>query len=52
MTTYIPFSVKVRLPKLNHGKHGFSDAYINKVRKKLYKKRSQFEHSKTLNAYS
>ena len=33
MTPYIPFSVKVRLPKPDHGKRGFLDAYINKVRK-------------------
>ena len=38
MTPYIPFSVKVRLPKPDHGKRGFSDAYINKVRKRLYGK--------------
>lgn len=38
MTTYIPFSLKVRLPKPDHGKRGFSDAYINKVRKRLYGK--------------
>ena len=35
MTPYIPFSLKVRLPKPDHGKRGFSDAYINKVRKRL-----------------
>ncbi len=38
MTPYIPFSLKVRLPKPDHGKRGFSDAYINKVRKRLYGK--------------
>ena len=38
MTPYIPFSVKVRLPKPGHGKHSFSDAYINKARKGLYGK--------------
>ena len=38
MTPYIPFSVKVRLPKPDHGKRGFSDAYINKVRKRLHSK--------------
>ena len=38
MTPYIPFSVKVRLSKPDHGKRGFSDAYINKVRKRLYGK--------------
>lgn len=32
------FSIKVQLPKPDHGKHGFSDAYINKVRKRLYGK--------------
>ena len=36
MTPYIPFSLKVRLPKPDHGKRGFSDAYINKVKKRLY----------------
>ncbi len=42
MTPYIPFFVKVRLPKPDHGKRGFSDTYmdtyINKVRKRLYGK--------------
>ena len=33
MIPYMPFSVKVRLPKPDHGKRGFSDAYINKVKK-------------------
>ena len=41
MTPYIPFSVKVRLPKPDHGKRGFSDAYINKVRKRLYGKEAK-----------
>lgn len=36
ITPYILFSLKVRLPKPDHGKRGFSDAYINKVRKRLY----------------
>ena len=38
MTSYIPFFIKVRLPKPDHGKRGFSGAYINKVRKRLYGK--------------
>lgn len=42
MTPYIPFSVKVRLPKPDHGKRGFSDDYINKVRRRLYGKEVDF----------
>ena len=38
MTPYIPSSVKIRLPKPDHGKHDSLDAYINKVRKRLYNK--------------
>ena len=38
MAPYIPFSIKVRPPKPDHGKRGFSDTYINKVRKRLYGK--------------
>lgn len=38
MTPYILFFLKVWLPKPDHGKRGFSDAYINKVRKLLYGK--------------
>lgn len=37
-TTYIPFSTKLKLPKPDHGKRGFSDSYINKVRKRIYGK--------------
>lgn len=36
MRPYIPFSTKLKLPKPDHGKRGFSDAYINEVRKRLY----------------
>ncbi len=35
-TPYIPFSLKVHLPKPDHGKRGYSDRYINTIRKKLY----------------
>lgn len=36
MTPYIPFSLKVHLPKPDHGKRGYSDKYINTVRKRIY----------------
>ena len=35
-TTYIPFSNKLKLPDLGHGKRGYSDFYINRIRKKIY----------------
>lgn len=35
-TPYIPFSLKVRLPKSDRGKRGYSDKHINKIRKELY----------------
>lgn len=34
-TIYIPFFCKVKLPKPDHGKRGYSDAYINKIRKRI-----------------
>lgn len=36
MTPYIPFSLKVRLPKPDHGKRGYSDKLVDKIRNELY----------------
>lgn len=36
ITTYIPFQVKFKMPKPDHGKRGYSDKMIDKIRSELY----------------
>ncbi len=36
ITTYIPFQVKFKMPKPDHGKRGYSDKLIDKIRSELY----------------
>lgn len=36
ITTYIPFQVKFKMPKPDHGKRGYSDKMIDKIKDELY----------------
>ncbi len=36
ITTYIPFQVKFKMPKPDHGKRGYSDKMIDKIRSEVY----------------
>ena len=35
VTSYIPFKIKRKLPKTDHGKRGYSDKYVENLRKEL-----------------